>query len=155
MRRLLFLALLLALLPVAAPARADCTPPQYRTDLAPKWKDGAGNLVWPPNDGAAGTPLPVVLEPGMLLDRYGCEWGNFLSPRGASFSARALPYVCETSPYFTYRVVKPVVVWTSKAAPWFDQKGGATQFQTDASVAALLADGVLEPVTAQAPACGK
>jgi hypothetical protein len=155
MRILSILTALILMAGFAAPSWADCTPPQIRADIAPKWKDGSGNLVWPPNDGAAGTVTPVVLEPGMILDRYGCEGGNFLSPRGAAFTNRALPYVCATAPYFTYRVSRPLLAWTAKAAPWFDQKGGATQFQTDASVGQLLADGVLEKVTVQAPACGK
>jgi len=28
-----------------------------------------------------------------------------------------------------YRVVQPLLVWTGKTAPWFDEPGGATQFQ--------------------------
>jgi hypothetical protein len=155
MRRVSVLAVLAAFLLLAGPALADCTAPEIRSDIAAQWKDGAGNLRWPPNDGAAGTITPVVLAPGMVLDRYGCETGTFLSPRGAAFTARALPYVCASAPYFTYRVTRPLLAWTAKAAPWFDQRGGATQFQTDASVAQLLADGVIEKVAADRPACGK
>lgn len=140
---------------LSGPVLADCTAPEVRSDIAAQWKDGSGALRWPPNDGAAGTITPVVLPPGMILDRFGCEGGNYLSPRGAAFTARALPYVCATSPYFTYRVARPLLAWTAKAAPWFDQKGGATQFQTDASVAQLLADGVIEKLAAERPACGK
>ncbi|KIL98123.1 Rhs family protein [Paramagnetospirillum magnetotacticum MS-1] len=154
MRRASILAVFAAFFMLAGQAFADCTAPDIRSDIAAQWKDGSGNLRWPPNDGAAGAITPVVLTPGMVIDRYGCEWGNFFSPRGAAFAARALPYVCATSPYFTYRVVRPVVAWTAKAAPWFDQKGGATQFQTDASVSQLLADGVIETVAAERPACG-
>lgn len=155
MRRMSFLAVFAAFVLLAAPALADCKAPEVRSDIAAQWKDGDGKLRWPPNDGAAGAITPVVLAPGMILDRYGCEGGTFLSPRGAAFSARALPYVCATAPYFTYRVARPLLAWTAKAAPWFDQKGGATQFQTDASVAQLLADGVIEPVAAERPSCGK
>jgi len=155
MRRFSMLAVFAAFLLLAGPAWADCTPPEVRTDIAATWKDGSGNLRWPPNDGAAGVVTPVVLAPGMVLDRFGCETGTFLSPRGAAFTARALPYVCATAPYYTYRVVRPLLAWTAKAAPWFDQKGGATQFQTDANVAQLLADGVIEQVKAERPACGK
>ncbi len=151
MRRLSFLTAFAAFLLLAGPALADCTPPE----ILAKWKTTEGKVIWPPNDGAAGTITPVVLSPGMILDRYGCETGNFLSPRGAAFSARALPYVCATAPYFTYRVVRPLLAWTAKAAPWFGQPGGATQFQTDAAVAQLLADGVIETVNTERPACEK
>ncbi|ARJ66662.1 hypothetical protein WV31_13765 [Magnetospirillum sp. ME-1] len=154
MRRMSFLAVFAAFVLLAGPAWADCKAPEIRSDIAAQWKDGSGNLRWPPNDGAAGTITPVVLAPGMILDRYGCEGGTFLSPRGAAFSARALPYVCATAPYFTYRVVRPLLAWTAKAAPWFDQKGGATQFQTDASVAQSLADGVIERIESGRPSCG-
>jgi hypothetical protein len=155
MRRFSVLSVFATFLMLAGPAWADCTPPETRPDIAAQWRDGNGNLRWPPNDGAAGTITPVVLSPGMVIDRFGCEGGNYFSPRGAAFTARALPYVCVSAPYFTYRVVRPVVAWTAKAAPWFDQKGGATQFQTDASVAQLLADGVIEKVAADKPTCGK
>lgn len=153
MRRIAFLAVFAALWLLAGPALADCTPPEIRPDIAAQWKDGSGALRWPPNDGAAGAITPLVLAPGMIIDRYGCEGGTFLSPRGTAFAARALPYVCATAPYFTYRVARPVVAWTAKAAPWFGQKGGATQFQTDASVRQMLADGVIEAVSADRPAC--
>lgn len=155
MRRIPFLAGFAVFLLLAGPALADCKAPEIRSDIAAQWRDGNGALRWPPNDGAAGAITPVVLAPGMILDRYGCEGGTFLSPRGAAFSARALPYVCATAPYYSYRVVRPLLAWTAKAAPWFDQRGGATQFQTDASVAQLRADGVLEVVAAEPPPCGK
>jgi hypothetical protein len=155
MLRWSFLAISALVMLLSGPALADCTAPEIRSDIAAQWKDGNGNLRWPPNDGAAGAITPVVLSPGMVIDRFGCEGGNFFSPRGAAFTNRALPYVCATSPYFTYRIVRPLLAWTAKAAPWFDQRGGATQFQTDASVAQLLADGVIEKVSADKPACGK
>lgn len=152
---MLFVAAFVLILAAAGPSWADCTAPEIRSDIAAQWKDGNGNLRWPPNDGAAGAVTPVVLAPGMVIDRFGCEGGNYFSPRGAAFAARALPYVCATAPYYTYRVTRPLLAWTAKAAPWFDQKGGATQFQTDASVAQLLADGVIEAVKADRLACGK
>jgi hypothetical protein len=50
-------------------------------------------------------------------------------------------------PYTTYRVKEPLLAWTGRAAPWFDEPGGATQFETDATAAQLVADGTLESVT--------
>jgi hypothetical protein len=96
----------------------------------------------------------VILPPGALLDRFGGTGGNFFSPRGAGYDARALPYPCEAKAkdYHVYQVAKPLPVWAGKAAAWFDEPGGATQFETDATVKMLLDDQVLiEPMPRAAP----
>ncbi len=87
----------------------------------------------------------IVLPPGVLLDRFGGAGGNFFSPRGASFDARALPYVCrdELKQYHVYQLIKPLPVWAGRAAAWFDEPGGATQFKTDATAKTLLDDQVM------------
>jgi hypothetical protein len=127
-------------------------PPNLRSDLARRWFDESGDLRWPPNDGFAARPDPVVLPRGLLVDRFGLETGRFFSPKDAPYAARALPYVCEKLTYSEFRVDIPVVAWTGKAAPWFDEPGGATQFETDASAARLLADHELEVVPHSGPA---
>jgi hypothetical protein len=147
--RKLALVLALAILAGCAtqgPPRAALAPP-LRPTLADKWVDAKGSINWPPADGFAGAPLPIVLPPGMLLDRFGSPYGRFFSPRNAAYDARALPYDCVQLPYTTYRVKEPLLVWTGRAAPWFDEPGGATQFETDATAAQLVADGTLEPAT--------
>lgn len=147
-----FLLLLFALAAcVAPPSRPDLRP-----GLDPQWRDAAGNLRWPPNDGFAGAPMLIMLPPGLLLDRFGAEEnGRFFSPKGASHRARALPSVCAEQSYATYRVREPLPAWAGKAAPWFGEPGGATQFQTDATAASLLADGIIERVPQATPArCG-
>jgi hypothetical protein len=148
---LLFLLLTALAGCVAAPLR-----PELRPDLDRQWRDPVGKITWPINDGFAGTPVLVVLPPRVLLDRFGAEeTGRFFRPKGASFSARALPYACTNPTYATYRVLAPLPVWAGKAAPWFGERGGATQFQTDAAAASLLADGTLERVPHREPApCG-
>ncbi len=50
-----------------------------------------------------------------------------------------------------YRVTGPLLAWAGKAVPWFDEPGGATQFQTDASAALLVSDGVIEPLPPRDP----
>jgi streptomycin 6-kinase len=130
----------------ALEATAAAAPP-FRPDLDPKWRDGAGAIRWPANDGFAAAPLLLELEPGMLIDRFGKDTGHFLSPKGAGYGQRALPYVCKDMPYHVYRIEQPLLAWTGKAAAWFDQPGGATQIETDASVAQLLADGTIAAVT--------
>jgi hypothetical protein len=128
--------------PLAAP---------FRPDLDPKWRDGTGAVRWPGDDGFAAVPVLLVLQPGMLIDRFGKETGRFFSPKGAGYGQRALPYICAGYPYHVYRIDRPLLAWTGKAAPWFDQPGGATQLETDASVAQLMADGTLTAVNDNTP----
>ena len=136
-------AMLLALaLASCAPSGAPTLPADARADLAAKWVDQNG-YRWPPDNGFSGLAVPIVLPPGVLLDRFGPESGRFFSPKGAAVPARALPTVCTHQPYTTYRVTLPLPVWIGHAAPWFDEPGGATQVQTDASAAQLIADGAL------------
>ena len=133
--------------PVAVSAEVSL-PAGARPDLDKHWVKPDGNYDWPPNDGFAATPVGLVLPAGMLLDRFGGDGGNFLSPKGAPFAKRALPTVCEQLTYKVYRVAAPLFVWTGTAAKWFDEPGGATQFETDAPVYLLIADHVLEPIPA-------
>ena len=48
--------------------------------------------VWPDNDGfpPGYTPQPVELPAGTVIDRFGSEYGNYLSPDGTPFMDRAL-----------------------------------------------------------------
>ncbi|MDB5392858.1 MAG: hypothetical protein JWM91_364 [Rhodospirillales bacterium] len=131
----------------AAPsASSQRLPPDVRPDLSGQWVLPTGAIRWPPDDGFAGAPTPVVLSQGMLIDRFGSDGGRFFSPKGAAYPARALPYTCEKLAYITYRVTQPLLVWTGKAAAWFDAPGGATQFQTDAPAYLLISDHIIEAV---------
>ncbi len=138
--------------PTAPPTQAIAVgqtqplPPNVRPDLAPKWVTPKGDISWPPADGFAGTPVLMILPPGMLIDRFGSDGGRFFSPKGAAYAARALPYSCEKLAYVTYRVVQPVLAWAGKAAGWFDAPGGATQLETDAPAYLLISDHIIEPV---------
>lgn len=136
---------------------AGCAPPVerpgwVRPDLAATWLDGGG-VRWPPDDGFRGAAVPIVLPEGVLLDRFGSDGGRFLSPKGAAFRARALPSVCAGQAYSVFRVASPLPVWIGRAAGWFDEPGGATQVQIDATVAQLLADGVLVRMAASPAPC--
>ena len=145
-------AILLALLAVTGCVTPlTPLPPNVRPDLDRKWLDRSGNVRYPENDGFAAAPIPVVLSPGMMIDRFGGDAGHFFSPLDASFAGRSLPSQCETQRYTRYRVVQPLLAWTGKAAPWFDEPGGATQLQTDASVSSLLAEHIIESVPASTP----
>jgi hypothetical protein len=130
----------------AAPANAaaPALPSNIRADLYPKWIDATGHIDWPRNDGFDGPPAAGTLRPGMLIDRFGSENGTFFSPEGESYAARALPYVCSQMPYTIYRVVRPVPVEAGKAAAWFNEPGGATQYQTAEPAFKLREEGKIE-----------
>ena len=139
---------------------AACTAPAtkpggVRPDLDAAWLTPSGEVRWPPDNGFAGPATPIVLPPGVLLDRFGPETGRFFSPKGAAFKARALPSLCDTQPYSVYRVAAPLPVWIGRAAGWFNEPGGATQVQTDASVAQLVADGTLARVAGSKAECAR
>jgi Tuberculosis necrotizing toxin len=87
-----------------------------------------------------------------MIDRFGAEDGSFFSPKGESFASRAVPYVCKQMDYRVYEVRKSIPVKVCKAAPWFDEPGGATQDQTEKagkpeSASDLVANGSIKVVT--------
>ena len=153
--RALWLLLLLAACATPSPPEARPPEPQrmLRSELGPMGRSTDGSLRWPPDDGFRGPAPPISLPPGVLLDRFGDDRGNFLSPKGAGFNARALPYVCQNERYSAFRVVTPLPVWIGRASAWFNVPGGATQVQTDASVQQLLDDGVLVRVQGASAPC--
>jgi Tuberculosis necrotizing toxin len=123
---------------------APVLPSNLRADLYPKWIDAAGHINWPKNDGFDGTPVAQTLQPGQLIDRFGSEGGTFFSPKGESYPGRALPYVCSQMPYTIYRVDQPIPVQAGKAAPWFGEPGGATQYETAEPAFKLREEGKIE-----------
>jgi Tuberculosis necrotizing toxin len=125
---------------------APALPPYLRQSLYPKSFDAQAQIKWPPNNGCAAAPVSETLAVGTLIDRFGSEGGIFFSPKGESFDARAVPYVCSKMVYTVYRVDKPLHVMDCKAAPWFDEPGGATQFQTDDPAFKLRESGSTEVV---------
>ncbi|MDP0930343.1 TNT domain-containing protein, partial [Paracoccus onubensis] len=126
--------------------------PFHRKDLGDEWYDPeTGGLRWPPNDGFADTPVNDTLLPKTRIDRYSArtgelDTGSFLSPEGASFDSRALPYDPATQTYSVYEVVKPLSVESGAAAPWFGTPGGAIQYKTGPSVGDLVKDGYLKQI---------
>jgi len=155
-RSLLVVALLGMALPGCAPQQAQVStvalPAGARPDLnRQRWVAANGTFNWPPDDGFAAAPVLEVLPQGMLLDRFGSDGGNFFSPAGAAYGKRALPYVCLQQAYTVFRVTAPVAAWAGRAAPWFDEPGGATQFETDANAARMIRDSVIAPISRDAP----
>ncbi len=122
------------------------SPPKLRSDLPPSAYKADGQLNWPKDDGFDPPKLKVTVQPGELLDRFGDTCGSFLSPEGASYAGRALPYRCQGYAYTVYRVLKPLPVTIGTAAPAFGDPGGAVQLKTSELVDQLVAAGVLETV---------
>ena len=122
------------------------SPPTLRTDLPPGSYTPDHQLNWPQDDGFDPPKLKVTVQPGELVDRFGDTCGSFLSPEGASYGGRALPYQCQGYAYSVYRVLKPLPVTLGTAAPAFGEPGGAVQLKTSELVDQLLAEGVLEKV---------
>ncbi|MDO4178544.1 MAG: TNT domain-containing protein [Phascolarctobacterium sp.] len=104
--------------------------------------------IYPPNDGNVGKPKIKKLKAGMLLDRYGSEFGRFMSPKGEPWTKRALPKFSAPGKvaYHVYEVVTPFKVKAGKAAPWFGEKGGCLQFELEKSVLECIKENLLKRV---------
>lgn len=139
----------------AGPPAAFKLPANVRPALYPKWFDASGQIRWPPHDGCAGAETAETVPAGTLIDRFGSEGGSYFSPRGESYADRALPYICRQMTYTVYRVQKALPVKTCKAAPWFDEPGGARQFQTAQPAFKLRQDGFIAVVANDNGGSGK
>jgi nicrotizing toxin Mtb-like protein len=134
---------------VQAPAARDvaqCPPPDARPNLGFAWLNVSCRYRFPPNDGFKGEPQDLLLAAGTVLDRYGQPGGTFVSPAGASYESRALPYDQAKMDYYRYEVVRPFTVKAGEAVPWFDQAGGGMQYKTDRPVRQLVIEGTLRQV---------
>ena len=86
-----------------------------------------------------------------MLDRFGETRGVYLSPEGAPYDRRALPYDCHGYNYTVYKVLKPLPALLGTAAAAFGEPGGAIQLQTAQKVQQLIDTGVLAKVDGAAP----
>jgi len=117
-----------------------------------------GSYVYPPQNGfqldTAGNPIQgnVTLAVGTLVDRFGSEYGSFMSPAEAPYTQRALPPSnLDTSPsapdypfnYHVYNVSQPFIVLAGPIAPWFGQPGEGVQYFTYGNVMSLISGGFL------------
>lgn len=101
---------------------------------------------WPPNRGFQGAPIAEELSVGARIDRYGHDGGTFLSPEGTPDWMRSLAPGTTAKPYNVYEVVNTIEVQSGKAAPWFNQVGGGTQYDLPMSVSDAIAKGHLRRV---------
>lgn len=97
----------------------------------------------------------ATLAVGAKLDRFGSEYGTFLSPLGAPYIQRALPPSnLNAAPganypynYHVYQVTKEFVVGMGPIAPWFEQPGAGTQYVAYSRVIDLIDGGFLRRLT--------
>lgn len=107
---------------------------------------GTGGWIYPPDNGYQlkkdGTPMEwqQPLRTGQSIDRFGSEYGAFLSPLGSPYFTRAIPPSnLDGTPaadcnYREYQVLKPFTVDAGPIAAWFEQPGGGLQYQLDATL---------------------
>src|SRR5436853_7159835 len=98
MRSLIIILLAPLMLAACGPPAATTTacthdglPPVLRTNLPVAFQPSPGHIVWPGNDGFAPATLPVIIQPGAVVDRFGDGAGTFFSPKGTGYRERALP----------------------------------------------------------------
>ena len=87
-----------------------------------------GYLHYPGEFGFVHPPVRTVLEPGTQIDRYGENFGQYLSPAGTPFDHRSIPPSQEADTLTRFEVVRPLPIAEGAIAPWFDQPGGGVQY---------------------------
>jgi hypothetical protein len=125
---------------------------------------------YPPQGGYQLTPegVPVKMQltlfSGQRIDRFGSQFGGYLSPEGTPYGARAIPpqsldntTTPATCNYSRYKVLKDIPVYSGPIAAGLGQPGFGLQYVLDAAifpgspqgfnVGYLVTNGFLERVT--------
>ncbi|MDI2032163.1 TNT domain-containing protein [Saccharopolyspora sp. TS4A08] len=90
---------------------------------------------------------PVVLEPDTVLDLLGTGDGRLFCAVATPFAHRSLPPAHAERDYRRYRLMRPLPVWRSVAAPWFEQPGGGVRYRATYSAVDLVGLGYLVELT--------
>ncbi|MFC7341450.1 glycohydrolase toxin TNT-related protein [Saccharopolyspora griseoalba] len=110
-----------------------------------------GSRAWPPSEqfpeGGHEAGEPVVLEPETELDLLGDGAGRIFHAAGTPFAQRSLPPGHAEREHRSYRVVRPLPVWRSVVAPWFEQPGGGLRYRATCSANDLVGLGWLVELT--------
>jgi hypothetical protein len=146
---------------------ADMSAKKY---LAAFYDAAAKTWRYPPQGGYQLTPegqpvkMQLTLFAGQRIDRFGSEFGGYLSPEGTPYYARAIPpqsldntTTPETCNYSRYKVLKDIPVYSGPIAAGLGQPGFGLQYVLDAAifpgspanfnVGYLVTNGYLERVT--------
>jgi hypothetical protein len=106
--------------------------------------------AWPPGElfpeGGCDAGEAVVLEPGVVIDRFGTPEGRVFSAEDTPFTQRSLPPEHLDAGYRRYRVLAPLPMWRTISAAWFAQAGGGVRYRSVYPAADLVALGFLEAV---------
>jgi hypothetical protein len=117
-------------------------------DYLATYYDSAGNAWrYPPQGGYQITPdgqpvkMQLSLFAGQVVDRFGSEFGAYLSPVGTLYGARAIPPQSldnTTSPagcnYSRYKVLQTIPVYSGPIAEALGQPGFGLQYVLDSSI---------------------
>ncbi|KAH9233443.1 hypothetical protein K456DRAFT_37408 [Colletotrichum gloeosporioides 23] len=129
-------------------------PGEYLAKWWDEYKAGGPDYMYPKNQGygadTAGHSVRYnfTLLPGVYIDRFGSEWGNYTAPAGTPYSMRSLPprnlNVRDSAypyNYYVYKVEKAMVVEAGPIAPHFGQPGLGLQFMMPAIMKTLVEQG--------------
>lgn len=114
----------------------------------------SGWIKWPPNDGfildlEKGNRPIKFLDVGEVIDRFGRETGNYVSPKypTVTYEQRALPYLKNPNAYHQYEILKPIAnVEYGEIAEAFGQCGGGIQYILPESLKYYLDNGFIKEV---------
>lgn len=115
-------------------------------DNAEYYEQDTGEIIWPENGGFEGEIEEIILEKGVLIDRYGSDYGTYVCPCGISYEERSCAPGTKEKPYSVFTVEKAFAVQAGEIAPWFDEPGGGEQYILPESVMTMIEDGYLSRV---------
>ncbi|RRO12765.1 DUF4237 domain-containing protein [Saccharopolyspora rhizosphaerae] len=112
-------------------------------------RDAGPDHRWPQEcpEGGFEPGEPVVLEPDTVVDHLGTGHGRWFCAAATPFAHRSLPPDHAERDYRRYRLLRPLPVWRSVAAPWFEQPGGGTRYRATCSAHDLVGLGYLVELT--------
>ncbi len=110
------------------------------------YEQNDGDVIWPENNGFWGESFAYTLLPMTKIDRYGSDYGTFVSLYGKPYEAYSLAPGSKYKPYSIFIVKKPIAVEAGSVYPWFDEEGGATQCLLPVPIKDLLEAGYIERI---------
>ena len=110
------------------------------------YDSSTGDIIWPENEGFYGESFDYTLMPYTRIDRYGSDYGTYVSLVGHPYEDYSLAPGSEYKNYSVFIVRKPIEGRAGAIYPWFDSPGLATQVILPMPVKNLLANGSLERV---------
>ena len=121
---------------------------QYKSvfDNSLYYNQTTGAVIWPVNDGFAEIPYAENLGVGTWIDRFGSDYGYYVSPAGTPYTMRSCAPGTENRAYSIFVVKKPVDVQSGLIASWFDEEGGGYQYLLPTSVMNLINSGNIRRV---------